>query len=104
MACDAPVHAGAGALAAVMARPPRRMGTEGMNALLDTAFSVLHARGNEFYASLLRDEMSAADFVGFLRKTAALRPSVYREALGALGAGAIGRWGTGLLREYVRAG
>ncbi|AKT37312.1 lycopene cyclase [Chondromyces crocatus] len=101
---DAPVHAGTGALAALMARPPRGMGAEGMNALLDTAFSVLHAEGDAFYGALLRDEMSAGDFVGFLQKTARLRPSVYREVFGALGAGALGRWGVGLARELLRVG
>ena len=102
--CDAPVHAGTGALAALMARPPRRMAAGEMNALLDTAFSVLHGMGNDAYAALLRDEMGPADFIRFLRTTAGIRPRVYREVFGSLGVGAVGRWGAGLMRELVRAG
>jgi lycopene cyclase CruA len=103
-ACDAPIHAGTGALAMLMATPsaaPDRAGA--MNALLDTAFSVLYSMGNDAHAALLRDEMSAAEFVRFLRETAARRPEVYREVLGALKVGALGRWGLALLRELYRA-
>jgi lycopene cyclase CruA len=102
--CDAPVHAGTGALAALMAQPPRGMPAGDMNALLDAAFAVLHGMGNEAYAALLRDEMGPADFVRFLRETAARRPRVYREVFGSLGASAVGRWGVGMMRELVRAG
>jgi len=102
--CDAPVHAGTGALAALMAQPPRGMGPGDMNALLDAAFGVLHGMGNDDYAALLRDEMGPADFVRFLRETASLRPRVYREVFGSLGVGAVGRWGVGMVRELMRAG
>ncbi|XYH99133.1 lycopene cyclase [Sorangium sp. So ce1128] len=100
---DAPVHAGTGALAALMARPPGGARGGEMNALLNTAFAVLHAMGNDTYAALLRDEMQPADFVRFLRETAARRPEVYREVVSALPIRAIGRWGAGLARELYRA-
>ncbi|MGK3967009.1 lycopene cyclase [Sorangium sp. So ce118] len=100
---DAPVHAGTGALAALMARPPGGARGGEMNALLNTAFAVLHAMGNDSYAALLRDEMQPADFVRFLRETAARRPEVYREVVSALPIRAIGRWGAGLARELYRA-
>jgi lycopene cyclase CruA len=101
--CEAPIHAGTGALARMMASPsldPARAGE--INDLLDTAFSVLHGMGNEAYGELLRDEMSPADFVRFLRATAALRPRVYRDVWGSLGPAEVGRWGFGLVREMLR--
>ncbi|WP_438034810.1 lycopene cyclase [Sorangium sp. So ce204] len=100
---DAPVHSGTGALAALMAKPAGGARAGEMNALLDTAFAVLHAMGNDAYAALLRDEMQPADFVRFLRETAARRPEVYREVVSALPLRAIGRWGAGLARELYRA-
>lgn len=103
IACDAPVHAGTGALAALMAKPPGGARAGEMNALLDTAFAVLHAMDDGAYAALLRDEMSSADFVRFLQETAARRPQVYREVLSALPLRALGRWGAGLARELYRA-
>jgi len=105
--CDAPIHTGTGALARLMASPsldPRRK--DEMNALLDTAFATLHSMGsmgNEAYAALLRDEMSPDDFVRFLRQTAAKRPRVYVDVFGSLGALEVGRWGSGILRELLRA-
>lgn len=104
VACDAPIHAGTGVLAMMMAMPPRAPERAGeMNALLDVAFSVLHGMGNEAYGALLRDEMSAAGFVRFLRETAVRRPEVYREVISTLRLGVLGRWGVGLLRELYRA-
>jgi lycopene cyclase CruA len=100
---DAPVHSGTGALAALMAKPAGGARAGEMNALLDTAFAVLHAMGNDAYAALLRDEMQPADFVRFLRETAARRPEVYREVVSTLPLRAIGRWGAGLARELYRA-
>ncbi|MGK4007486.1 lycopene cyclase [Sorangium sp. So ce1036] len=100
---DAPVHSGTGALAALMARPAGGARAGEMNALLDTAFAVLHAMGNDAYAALLRDEMQPADFIRFLRETAARRPEVYREVVRALSLRALGRWGAGLARELLRS-
>jgi lycopene cyclase CruA len=101
---DAPIHAGTGALAMLMATPSRDPARAGaMNELLDAAFSELHAMGNQAYGDLMRDAMSAADFVRFLRSTAARRPEVYREVMRSLKLGALGRWGLGLARELFRA-
>jgi lycopene cyclase CruA len=102
--CDAPIHAGTGALARLMATPspdPARKGE--LNDLLDVAFRVLHSMGNDAYAALLRDEMSAADFLRFLRTTAALRPRVYRDVFTRIGPSEVGRWGLGIARELWRA-
>jgi lycopene cyclase CruA len=101
---DAPIHAGTGALAMLMATPSRDPARAGaMNELLDAAFAELHAMGNQAYGDLMRDAMSAADFVRFLRSTAARRPEVYREVMRSLKLGALGRWGLGLARELFRA-
>ncbi|MEO7330664.1 MAG: lycopene cyclase, partial [Minicystis sp.] len=101
--CEAPIHAGTGALARMMASPSRDPARAGeINDLLDTAFSVLHGMGDEAYGALLRDEMTSGDFVRFLRATAALRPRVYREVWGSLGPVEVGRWGLGLVREMLR--
>jgi lycopene cyclase CruA len=88
-------------LMATPPRDPRRAGA--INELLDAAFAELHAMGNEAYGALMRDAMSASDFLRFLRATAARRPEVYREVLGSLKLGALGRWGARLARELVRA-
>jgi lycopene cyclase CruA len=100
---DAPIHAGTGALARLMCTPSRSPArANDLNALLDTAFSTLHGMGDEAYGALLRDEMSPRDFIHFLRVTAARRPSVYRDVLGNLEIGALGRWGLGMVRELYR--
>ena len=101
---DAPIHAGTGALARLMAAPSRAPARAGeVNALLDDAFAVLHGMGNEAYAALLRDEMQMPDYVRFLRTVAARRPQVYREVVGLMGAIAVGRWGLSIGRELFRA-
>jgi lycopene cyclase CruA len=101
---DAPIHAGTGALSMLMATPPRDPARAGsINKLLDAAFAELHAMGNQTYGDLMRDSMSAADFVRFLRATAARRPEVYREVMGSLKLGALGRWGLGLAKELFFA-
>jgi lycopene cyclase CruA len=101
--CDAPIHAGTGALARMMAAPSRDPAKAGeINELLDAAFGVLHGMGNEAYGALLRDEMGPSDFVRFLLATAALRPRVYWDIWGALGPSEVGRWGLGLVRELWR--
>lgn len=101
---DAPIHAGTGALSMLMATPPRDPARAGsINKLLDAAFAELYAMGNETYGDLMRDSMSAADFVRFLRATAARRPEVYREVMRSLKLGALGRWGLGLAKEIFRA-
>lgn len=99
---DAPIHSGTGALARMMATPslaPERAGD--LNALLDTAFRVLHEMGDDAYGALLRDEMLPGDFVRFLHKTSMLRPRVYRDVFTSFGLANVGRWGTGLFRQWV---
>jgi lycopene cyclase CruA len=100
---DDPIHTGTGALSRMMATPPLAPGRAGeLNTLLDAAFAVLYRMGDEAYGALLRDEMGPADFLQFLRETAALRPRVYRDVLVQLGLPSLGRWGLGLARELLR--
>jgi lycopene cyclase CruA len=95
LAHDARIHAGTGGMAALMASETLKGGQ--MNALLDAAFASLHAMGQEPYANLLKDRMSASELVSFLRRTARLHPTVYREVLRALGGGRSLHWGTNLV-------
>lgn len=92
---DERIHAWTGALASVMASGKLR--GSAMNALLDDAFATLEEMGNDAFAALLQDRMTASDFTTFLRRTASRHPAVYREALGALGPRAGARWAMRLL-------
>lgn len=96
---DAPVHALTGALAHIMAS--RSFDGQEMNSLLDAAFRTLHEMGDEPYARLLRDEMSPASFVAFLRRTAARHPAVWGKIARGLGFRIVGRWSLGLARSMV---
>lgn len=100
---DAPIHAGTGLLAWMMAEPHRSpRHSHQINALLDAAFCTLHAAGNDVYGSLLKDEMTVPQLIGFLRDTAARRPRVYRDVLATVGAHKAGRWSIGLAKELLR--
>lgn len=88
---EEPVHAWTGALARLMASG--KMRGESMNALLDAAFGTLAEMGQASYAALLKDRMDAAEFMTFLRRTAAKQPSVYARVLVGLGPVASARWG-----------
>jgi lycopene cyclase CruA len=96
---DAPVHALTGALAHMMAS--RAFRGDELNGLLDAAFRTLHELGNEPYASLLRDEMTPAAFLGFLRTTARRHPAVWGQVVRGLGLVAAGKWTFGLARSMV---
>jgi lycopene cyclase CruA len=96
---DAPVHALTGALAHMMAS--RSFDGQELNSLLDAAFRTLHEMGDEPYARLLRDEMSPASFVAFLRKTAARHPAVWGKIVRGLGFRVVGRWSLGLARSMA---
>jgi len=98
---DAPIHAGTGALSALMSEPQRD--PRALNELLDAAFATLAEMGNESYAALLQDRMSPGDFITFLRKTARRHPAVYREIIARLGPMKVGRWGAGLATAWARA-
>jgi lycopene cyclase CruA len=101
---DAPIHVGTGALALMIARPPRSPSRRHeVNALLDAAFAELHAMGNPAFAALLRDELPFDQFVSFLRRAASRRPQIWHEVLRRLGPLPLARWGANLLRERVRA-
>jgi len=63
-----------------------------VNALLDAAFGVLAARGNDTFAAFVRDEIGFRDFFGFMNETAKLRPSIYDEVFAQLSTGEIARW------------
>ncbi len=98
---DTPLHTGTGALALLLASPPRGGDPGALNALLDTAFASLSALGEPAFAALLRDEMSLLDFLEFLRGTAKLRPRVYADVVRRLGLLSTTRWGLGLARAAV---
>ncbi len=94
---DAPLHALTGALAHLLAS--RRMVGDEVNRLLDAAFSTLEDLGNDDYARLLRDEMSPARFVDFLRTTARRHPAVWGQVMRGLGPWTAGRWGWSVARS-----
>lgn len=101
---DAPVHRGTGALSLLLASPPAAPPlAHQLNALLDAAFSALGELGEASFARLLRDEMTAPEFVAFLLATSRRHPSVYREVFARLGPMATMRWSAGLARELARA-
>lgn len=95
---DADIHLGTGALARMMARPsPRPRDANALNELLDAAFASLAEMGDAPFGALLRDEMELADFVTFLRRTAAKRPHVYLDVVRRLGLGGVAAWGSRLV-------
>lgn len=99
---DTPLHGGTGALARLLASPPRDPARAGaLNALLDDAFATLAQLGEQPYGRLLRDEASMAEFVTFLRRTAARHPQVYGEVFARLGPLAVSRWGLSLASALV---
>ncbi|HEU4405849.1 MAG TPA: lycopene cyclase [Polyangiaceae bacterium] len=102
LAPEPPLLRGVGALALLLAGPRRPRDPASTNRLLDAAFRALHARGNAFYASLLRDEMPLRDFVSFLYRTSKYRPEVYRDVGAYLGPGELWRWGRALTWGYLQ--
>lgn len=96
---DTALHAGTGALAHMIASPPKDPSRAGeLNTLLDAAFSTLHAMGDARFGAMLRDEMPIGDFVRFLTSTSVRHPRVYPEVFRVLGAMGVSRWGAGLAR------
>ncbi len=63
-----------------------------VNRLLDAAFASLAELGDETYASFVRDEIGFRDFIAFMRKTAARRPTIYDDVFAQLSAAEIARW------------
>lgn len=98
---DAALHTGTGALAMLLASPPRGGHAQALNELLDTAFASLSRLGEPAFAALLRDEMSLADFLEFLRGTARRRPRVYADVVRRLGLRSTARWGASLARAAI---
>lgn len=94
---DEPIHAWTGALARLMASGALR-GQE-QNALLDTAFGSLAEMGQEPYAALLQDRMSARAFLDFVTRTARRRPRVFADVLRGLGLWDATRWSLRVARE-----
>jgi lycopene cyclase CruA len=96
---DAPVHAATGALAHMIASPPKD--PHALNALLDAAFGTLHEMGQAPFAALLRDEMNARDMVRFLQRTSVKFPGVYPAVFRVLGVRGVSRWGAGIARGVL---
>jgi lycopene cyclase CruA len=101
LADDRPIHALTGALALLMALPPRD--PKALNHLLDAAFGTLASLPDDSYAELLRDEMMPDSLIRFLRAISLRHPGVYADVLGVLPAPALGRWGLRVALEAVRA-
>lgn len=87
---DRSIHGLTGALACVMAA--RHLQGEELNELLDAAFGSLFEMGEAPFARLLRDEMSAGDFVTFLRKTASRHRAVWGRVGRGLSMAEASRW------------
>jgi lycopene cyclase CruA len=80
---DPPALQVMGGLTLMMMPPPG--GTledpDGINDLLNAAFSALADLGQDAYSSFLRDEVSATTFIRFMRSAAGRYPAVYRKVL-----------------------
>jgi lycopene cyclase CruA len=63
-----------------------------VNRLLDAAFASLAELGNDIYAAFVRDEIGFRDFITFMRKTAARRPTIYDEVFAQLSTGEVAKW------------
>lgn len=63
-----------------------------INQLLDASFSSLAELGNEIFAAFVRDEIGFVDFVTFMRRTAARRPTIYDEVFAQLSKKEIAKW------------
>ncbi|ATB36869.1 Lycopene cyclase CruA type [Cystobacter fuscus] len=83
---------------AIPSRAPERR--DEVNQLLDTAFAVLHALGNDSYAALLKDRLEGRDFARLLGGIARRRPQAFRELrmLAHTGPFALARWLEGFSR------
>lgn len=99
---DEDLHAWTGLLARLMASGALRGSS--LNALLDDAFASLEEMGNGSFAALLKDRMTAREFVAFLRRTATRHPAVYGEVMKALGPMKMARWGVHLVRGALAGG
>ena len=97
---DAPIHAFTGVLAQLMAS--RSLHGNELNRLLDAAFATLADLGQDTYASLLTDTMSADDFVKFLRQTAGRHPSVWPTLFRGLGLRRVGLFGLTVAQAMTR--
>jgi lycopene cyclase CruA len=69
-----------------------------INHLLDAAFASLAEMGNEVYAAFVRDQIGFRDFITFMRKTAARRPTIYDEVFAVMSRGEIAKWSWRLAR------
>jgi lycopene cyclase CruA len=99
---DQALHGATGALAYLMAKPPRSARPAALNQLLNTAFTCLQDMGNDSFAALLQDRLPLRKFVQFLRRTARLRPSVYALMVRSLGPAALLRWSVVLAQALWR--
>jgi lycopene cyclase CruA len=99
---DLALHGATGALAYLMAKPPKGARPAALNQLLNTAFCCLQDMGNDSFAALLQDRLPLRKFVQFLRRTARRRPSVYPLVARSLGPAALLRWSAALAKALWR--
>jgi lycopene cyclase CruA len=77
----------------LMMVPGRRKGDAAdVNRLLDAAFASLAELGDDVYGAFVRDQIGFSDFMAFMRKTAARRPTIYDEVFAQLSKGELARW------------
>jgi lycopene cyclase CruA len=84
----------------LMMVPGRRRGRDpgDVNRLLDAAFASLAELGQDTYAAFVRDEIGFRDFITFMRRTAARRPTIYDDVFAQLSTREIARWSLQLAR------
>lgn len=89
-----------GALTLMMVPGRLRSGSDPaeVNQLLDAAFASLAELGEETFAAFVRDEIGFADFLDFMRRTAARHPTIYREVFERLSKLEVARWSLGFAR------
>jgi lycopene cyclase CruA len=103
LAPEPEVLAGVGALALLLAKPRRTVDPAATNRLLDAAFKSLYEAGEETYASLLQDRMSARRFAAFLLSTSRIRTEVYLDAWSFLSPREFARWATHVAQGFARS-
>ena len=63
-----------------------------VNALLNAAFSTLHAQGEETYRRFLQDDVDGPTFVRFMLGAAQKHPDVYRKVFRYLSLSEVSSW------------
>jgi lycopene cyclase CruA len=102
---EAPALGVMGALALMMVggRLPTGADPGAINGLLEDAFAALAHGGEGVFGAFLRDEIGAADFLGFLEAMRRRRPGIFGEVFARLSAGELAVWSAQAARFGARA-